>query len=93
MLRRPRLKFKPDKIENALSRIRTASRLVHPSTTLNISTHESDNRFYECAEAAGADYIITGNTADFPKDHGPTKIITPRSFLDRVVPRLLCGEL
>jgi putative PIN family toxin of toxin-antitoxin system len=89
VLRRPRFKFKPVKIENALSRIRTASRLVHPITSVNISAHQSDNRFYECAEVAGADYLITGNTADFPEDHGPTRIITPRDFLDRVVPRLL----
>lgn len=89
VLRRPRLKFKSAKIEHALSRIRTASRLVHPTRTLNISAHESDNRFYECAEVAGADYLITGNTDDFPEDHGLTKIITPRDFLDRVVPRLL----
>jgi predicted nucleic acid-binding protein len=61
--------------------------------TLNISAHESDNRFYECAEVSGADYLITGNTDDFPKEHGPTKIITPRDFLDGVVPRLLGGEL
>jgi predicted nucleic acid-binding protein len=69
VLRRPRLKFKPANIENALSRIRIASRLVHPITTLNISAHESDNRFYDCADVAGADYLITGNTADFASDH------------------------
>jgi hypothetical protein len=53
----------------------------------------SRTRFYECAEVAAADYLITGNADDFPRDHGPTKIITPRDFLDRVVPRLLNAEL
>ena len=51
--------------------------MVYPTATLRISAHDSDNRFYECAEAAGASYLITGNTADFSQDHGPTKIITP----------------
>jgi hypothetical protein len=46
----------------------------------------------ECADAAGADYLITGNTGDFPKDHGSTKIITPRDFLDLIVPQLSQGE-
>jgi putative PIN family toxin of toxin-antitoxin system len=71
--RRPRLKFKPPKIDNALSPIRTASRLVHPNTSLNISAHESHNRFYESAEVAAA-YLITGNTDDFSKDHGPKSL-------------------
>lgn len=93
VLRRPRFKFKPARIEDALSRIRAAGRLVHPDKTLHISPHESDNRFYECAEAAGVDYLITGNTDDFPMDLGPTKIIKPRDFLDRVVLRILSGEL
>ena len=62
--------------------------MVNPTITLKISGDKSDNRFYECADAAGANYLITGNTNDFPKDHGPTKIITPRDFLGQVVPQL-----
>ena len=65
------------------------SRIVFPAIILKISRDDSDNRFYECAEAAEADYLITGNTADFSHDHGPCKIITPRDFLDMIVPQLL----
>lgn len=93
VIRRPRFKFEPDKIEGILSRIRSASRLVHPIRTLTISSDETDNRFYECADAAAADYIITGNIEDFPEPIGPTKIITPRDFVDQVGPQLLKGEL
>ena len=32
---------------------------VRPSGRLNISSHEDDNRIYECAAAAKADYIVT----------------------------------
>jgi uncharacterized protein len=88
VLGRPRLKFEPVRIKNFLAVIRSTSELVHPTTALTISSHPSDNRFYECADAAAADYLITGNTDDFPKDHGPTRIITPRNFLDCVVPQL-----
>src|SRR4051812_26775625 len=65
VLRRPRLKLTAAKIAGALARIRSAARMVYPSKTLAISGHESDNRFYECAEAAEANYLITGNTGDF----------------------------
>ncbi len=58
------------------------------TSTLTLSDHESDNRFYECAEAAEADYLITGNTAHFSKDHKTTKIITPRDFIDLITPLL-----
>ena len=65
---------------------------VLPTEILKISGHESDNRFYECAEAAKADYLITGNTKDFGKDHKTTKIVTPRSFIDLIIPVLSQGE-
>lgn len=48
---------------------------------LKLSGHESDNRIYECAQAAKAHYIITENTRHFPKTHTYTKIITARQFL------------
>jgi len=43
----------------------------------------------EYEEAAAAEYLITGNTQHFSQDHAPTRIITPRDFIERVVPRLL----
>ena len=92
VLRRPRLKFSPARIQNILANIRGSSNLVFPTATSKVSPHESDNRFYECAEAAAADFLITGNTRDFPENHGPTRIITPRDFLDNVVPELALGE-
>ena len=52
VLRRPRLKLQPRHIEAALGSIRKIARLAEPTQTLSISTHASDNRFRECAEAA-----------------------------------------
>lgn len=93
VMRRPRLKFPPSKIEEALALIRSTARMVYPTRTLHISPDASDNRFYECAEAAEATYLITGNTEAFPQARGPTKIISPRDFLDQVVPGLMQSEL
>jgi putative PIN family toxin of toxin-antitoxin system len=48
---------------------------------LKISGHEEDNRIYECAVAAKAEYIITENTRHFKKSHKTTKIINARQLL------------
>lgn len=41
--------------------LETASVKVKSRGTLKISGHEDDNRIYECAVAAKADYIVTEN--------------------------------
>ncbi len=82
VLRRPRFKLQLRQIETALNDIRKVGHLVEPADTLSISAHESDNRFLECAEAADADYLVTGNIRHFPQTHKHTKIITGRRLLD-----------
>ena len=54
---------------------------VKSSGRLKISEHEDDNRIYECALAAKADYIITENTKHFQHPHAYTKIVTARQLL------------
>ena len=82
VLRRPRLKLQSRQIEAALNAIRSAAHVITPTQILSISAHESDNRFLECADAAEADYLVTGNTSHFPESHKATKIVTGRRFLD-----------
>jgi len=84
VLRRPRLKFAPARISAILAVIRATSKMVKPSTKLAISRDESDNRFYECAEAGGAGFLITGNTKHFPVNYKNTRIVTPREFIDLI---------
>jgi len=43
----------------------------------------------ECADTARADYLVTGNTRDFPKFWKKTKVITPRGFIGIVAPHLI----
>jgi uncharacterized protein len=50
---------------------------------------DADNIFVECADAARADYLITGNPRHFPKFWKKTKIITSREFIGIVGPHLL----
>jgi putative PIN family toxin of toxin-antitoxin system len=84
VLRRPRLKLTPHRIEEVLNAIQKVALTIVIGETLSLSPDESDNRFLECAEAAHADYLVTGNTKHFPARHKTTMIVTGRQFLDIV---------
>ena len=60
--------------------------LLTPVHRLAISPDESDNRFLECAEAASADFLVTGNKRHFPDNYGLTKIVNAREFLEALAP-------
>jgi predicted nucleic acid-binding protein len=72
-------------VATLLALIESEATMVTPSTRLEVSPHDSDNRFYECADAAQADYIVTGNTRHFTKSHKNTRIVTGRGLLDLVL--------
>ena len=44
-----------------------------------------DDRFLECALAANAAYLVTGNVRHFPKDYKPIQIVAPRQLLNRLI--------
>jgi putative PIN family toxin of toxin-antitoxin system len=92
VLHYPRLKLDPARIAGFLSDIRKVSILVSPSRVLSISRDEADNRFYECADAGKADYLITGNAQHFPVHHKHTKIVSPREFIELTAPDLARGD-
>src|SRR5260221_7926993 len=81
VLRRPRLDIHPDKVTHALTRIRQASLLVTPTTRVAAASDPDDNIFLECAEAASAHYLVTGNLRDFPNQWAGTRVVTAREFL------------
>ena len=83
VLRRPKfVGIDPQRIDLLLKLVADEATLVRPTIVLKISRDETDNRFYECAEAAGADYLVTGNIKHFPNDHKTTKIVTARQMLE-----------
>ena len=89
VLNRPRLKLSPQRIASTLAIIRKTSRLVKPTRTVAvIKNDDPDNRLLECAEAASADYLVTGNTKHFPETFGKAAIVTPKQFIDSVLPLL-----
>lgn len=65
------------------------SHLVVPNRKLTVCDDPDDDIFLECADAAQADYLITGNTRHFPAYWRNTKIINDRLLLDIIGPHLL----
>jgi hypothetical protein len=46
----------------------------------------SNDKFLECADAARADYLITGNLRHFPRFWKSTKVVTAREFIGIAAP-------
>src|ERR1039458_9626381 len=82
VLASPKFKLQPEEVATVLQQLENAGSLFRPARSLKISEHEPDNRFYECADAAQAAFVITGNLKHFKKDYPPTKIVNARMLLD-----------
>ena len=72
-----------------LQLIRNRCQVVHPRVRLEVTPDPDDNRFLECADAARADYLITGNLRHFPRFWKATKIVNAREFMEMAAPHLL----
>ena len=66
VLKRPKFGFAPHAIEALLRDLRRAATMVHPTQRITNAPDEPDNRFLECAQAARADYLVTGSKKHFP---------------------------
>lgn len=66
VLRRPKFSGLSETYVTALLRLAAAAEMFSSYRTLNVSPHKPDNRFLECAEAAEAQFLITGNKRHFP---------------------------
>jgi putative PIN family toxin of toxin-antitoxin system len=86
VLRRPKFRLKPASVSRSLRLLRSAARTVAPYRQINISRDPGDNRFLECAEAAKADYLVTGNKRHFPKHWRQTLIVNARELLEWTIP-------
>ena len=82
VIKRPRLAIDSDKAADAMARIRAIVSIVSPAVRVAAARDPDDNQFLECAEAAQADYLVTGNIRHFPEVWKETRIVTPREFID-----------
>jgi len=88
VLARPELKIRKNLRLQVIQFIKNHTYSVTPSQLPQLTTDPDDNIFLECADAARADYLVTGNQRHFPRFWKKTKIIHSREFLDIVAPHL-----
>lgn len=89
VLARPELKIRKGLRQQFLQLIKNHSYIVAPTQQLEVTGDPDDNIFLECADAAKADYLVTGNQKHFPKFWKKTKVITPREFVGLAAPHLI----
>lgn len=89
VISRRELKIRKGLRQQLLQLIKNSSHLVMPSRRLDVTSDPDDNMFLECADAARADYLITGNQKHFPMFWKSTKVITSRQFISLAAPHLL----
>jgi putative PIN family toxin of toxin-antitoxin system len=89
VLARPELKIRKGLRQQFLQLVKSHSRAIVPSHLPPITSDPADNIFVECADAARADYLVTGNERHYPRFWKSTKIINSRDFLNIVSPHLI----
>ena len=89
VLGRPELRIRKGLRQQLLRLIKNHSYTVVPTRRLDVTSDPDDNMFLECADAARADYLVTGNQKHFPRFWKNTKIITTREFISLTAPHLI----
>jgi uncharacterized protein len=89
VLARPRMNIPKGRRRQLLQLIRNNSHTVTPARSLQVTPDPDDNKFLECADAARADYLVTGNQRHFPRFWKKTKVITSLEFIGIVAPHLI----
>jgi predicted nucleic acid-binding protein len=74
------LKIRRSLQRHFLDLIGNRAQLLSPLRPLHVTSDPDDNIFVECADAARADYLVTGNPRHFPKFWKKTKMITSREL-------------
>ena len=89
VLARPELRIRKGFRLQLLQLIKNHGHTVVPTRQLEVTTDPADNIFLECADAARADYLVTGNQKHFPRFWKKTKVVTPREFVSLAAPHLV----
>lgn len=85
VLRRPVLRPHAPRAEEVLTLMGTFAVRVSLTEKISVCSDPDDDCFLECALAADAAYLVTGNVRHFPKNYEPVPIVTPRQLLTRLI--------
>jgi putative PIN family toxin of toxin-antitoxin system len=83
VLARPRFKFDPKRVREVLNKLELDGLTVDASAESNLGLPDKDDEpFLAVALAASADFLVTGNLADYPPDkrRGCT-VLSPAAFM------------
>jgi uncharacterized protein len=87
VLKRPKFAFDPSTVDVFLHDLEKAAVMVHSTKRVRCALDEPDNRILECAQAAKAHYLVTGNKKHFPfPEFKGTKIVSPAEFAALLIP-------
>jgi putative PIN family toxin of toxin-antitoxin system len=82
VISRPRFKLNQATIAATLQTIRGKAFWVRPTERIQACSDPDDDIFLECALAARASYLVTGNLKHYPPFWADIKIVTPRRMLE-----------
>jgi len=80
-------KFQWDQLDITRALFALSRRVIDPGPArIHVLADEPDNRILECAIAAKAHYIVTGDRAMLALEtHKGIQIVTPRAFLKEII--------
>jgi len=85
VLARPKFAFPPDEITALIDLLQRQGDLLHPARLSGISPEPKDDKFLACAVTAKADFVVTGNRKDFPRDQlGATQVVSAGELLNLI---------
>lgn len=84
VLSRPKFHLDEKTISAALRDIREKALWVRSTEPVHACSDPADNMFLECAAAADAQYLVTGNMKHFPPAWADTRVVTARWLLDSI---------
>ena len=74
-----------EEIEAVLAMLQRKGEIFRPEESPVVSPDPADTKFLHYAQAARADFIVTGNKRDFPDaPYGPTRVVSAGELLDRI---------
>jgi len=85
VIARPKFRFSADEVAATLALLRERGELVAPAGPPPVLPDPDDAKFLHCAEAAGAEYLVTGNKRHFPQETcGAVRVVSAGELLDRI---------
>lgn len=88
VLARSELKIGKGIRRQLLQLIKNSVRVIPAPLLTQVTADPKDNIFIECADAARADYLITGNQRHFPRFWKSTKVVDSAEFLTLIAPHV-----